>query len=112
MSTSRHTYRTAIVDLRAQGLDDQQIAKELKITIHAVETISKLIADAEKRVKKRRHPPAPERTVTFRHAIFNAALPHARRRNMSVPDLLQKLVSVTIAEDMVDNVLDDLEAAC
>lgn len=88
----------AFLAFDAQGLTSTEIAAELGVTENRVSTIR----SGCKKLKKRN-------SVALSPVTLDGLGPHAKRRGISAVDLAARIVEVTLAEGLIDSVLDDLD---
>lgn len=88
----------AFLAFDAQGLTSTEIAAELGVTVNRVSTLR----SGCKKLKKLK-------LVALPPATLAGLGPHAARRGMQAVDLAARIVEVTLAEGLIDSVLDDLD---
>jgi len=107
----------AVLALQQQGMCDQVIANNIGIT---KSTVSALANSGQRRslhpakTKKRKRRPAEQnaRTVVIENVVLFRLHPHAKLRGISVNELVRRLVETAVDDNLVDSILDDMEAQC
>lgn len=89
----------AIRDMLEQNVERTEIAKQLGVPLTRYTALQ---CSALRSVNKRERPAVP-----LSKDMLEKARRTARRRDMTVNDLIRQIVEVVISEDMVDAVLDD-----
>lgn len=97
----------AVLALRANGLTTSAIAARIGIEST---TVTALEASARRRSASRTHAPRPPQrpdAIPIDSQTLRALRPHAARRQISVPQLVRRLLDLMVDDSLVDALLDD-----
>jgi hypothetical protein len=96
--------RTAyLLAKRAQGVGIAEIARQLGIsTKNAV-----ALEESARRSRKPRPAETHGRTIVFPLDVFDALRPHAAKRDLTVNELVRRLIEHALDDQLIDSIMDD-----